>query len=365
MTNPLEVLDEEALLKNKPDIAEQLQDLEKDIEAEKGEEPELDEMSDKELVGKVDEMNEGTLAFLKEKIKNGTALEKQRAALQLGIFKDMSKLLKKVNVFIDQEKPKKAEKVSIEFLEKTIKRLEKAKIGDEQIATAILQLQELINVHTELAERTVGKENLGLSLISNGVEVIYFVSGPKMWAESLYGKTLDGRKLSIGGRLYHALWGGIWTVVDAVGLGASAIAGGASASAGAFGVTAVVKGGKLAKIVKVGSAIMKGSKVTKGAKGSKAAAKSAKVAKAAKTAKGSRAMMKTGKFLLKHPRLAKTTVIAARGGDFLSKGDDISDSLGLAKTALKSLPKAKLFREMQEKRQAFISTLDSVLSNAA
>ena len=347
MTNPVEVLDEDALLEEHPDIRAQLNELETEIEADPGKE--VDKMSDKEMLKQLEEINEASLSYLKEKVKNGENRKvRKRAKLQLEIYKDLQDHMEEVAELIDQEKSKKAQKLSLKFMKKTMKKMKKAGLDDEQVAQAAIQLEELIDIQAQIYEETIGSTHFFWEAASAGLELIPFVSGPKMMVEAVIGKTMDGRKLSLPGKIWHMNWAGAWLLVDLAAAGVGGLTAVETLGLGLVGAEGAAFALKGKKIVKFSAAMMKGSKAAK------------------KGGKASKAMLKTGTWCLENPKLAKYSAkVAVRGGQ-LEKAKNIRSGVNVAKTSLRALKGRRvMLSQMQIERMEFLSTLDQVFAAAA
>ncbi len=347
-------IEHEPSLEDRPDIAEQLDELYAEIEAESdsGDVEEASEefvkMSGGEMLEQIDDINEGTISFLEEKIKEApNRKERKRAKLQLDIYEDTLELLEDIEDWVDEEKPKKVQEKTMKYLDKVMKRMRKAGLDDEEILNAADELQDFINANTQAYEETIGKPHLILEGTSVLLELIPLVSGPKMLAESVIGKTMAGRKLSIPGRFWHATWAGIWTVVDTAGLAVGILAAPETAGLGTVAVEGAVlaaKGAKVTKAMKVGAALMR---MAKGG------------------GKASKAILKTSKFLVKHPKLAKGAVRVGKHGGKLSKLNTVKGAVKIAAKTPKAVARMRIFKNVRAERLELLSTLDSVFKSAS
>lgn len=351
----------ESKFEDMPDVKQQLDELYSEIREENGmaedlatEEvdeaisQEVEKMSDREMLKQTEEMNEGTLDFLDDRIENAPdKKERKRAKLQKDIYEDTLDFLDDVKDWVDEEKPEKVQKRTLKFLDEIMKRMKKEGLEDEEVSAAASELEDFINANISVYEETVGDPHVILEGTSALLELIPLVSGPKMLAESVVGKTMGGRKLSVPGRFWHATWAGIWTVIDVAGLVVAAAAAPETFGGGAVAVEGGVlaaKGAKVAKTTKMAVGLLRMTKTG---------------------GKASKAILKASEFVVRHPKLAKSVMRVEKYGDKAVKLSRVKGAAKLAAKVPKAVARMRIFKNVRKERMELLSSLDDIFSVAS
>ncbi|MEK7146024.1 MAG: hypothetical protein AAB802_02465 [Patescibacteria group bacterium] len=316
-------------------IGEELEALEDEVLG-----PDLDELTPDELHEQVDIVNASSLEFLRLQSQSENAGIAERAQFQMEVWEDMDALMKEIHGLIETEDFESAEKSAVAFLEKQITRLQEMGLKDEFINSVIKEMQDLINLYGDMVEQNVVVASEKMELLSTGLDLVPFVSGAKMLVEAGAGKDMAGHKMSSGGRLMHAAEGAVWLTVDLVGAGAGA----ATAGTG----TAVVEGVKYATMAPKGAKVL-----SRGAAVLRATAKGNKTLNA-----GSKVLFNAGRFLVKHPRIAK------RADEFVELAGDTRKLSALAapvkagEVMVEKKKSSEILDRLNKERQELRSILD-------
>lgn len=226
------------------------------------------EMSPHEQESMVGDINDGVNQFAESQEARAADAEKEadplsRAREFFGKYKkEFDEAVRDVNALLDKEEFDEARKSARTFIEKM-----KAKAGkyfEGKIDDWFSEYDDLTQ-QADGASQSTKKERL-LKLAMEGVDFIPVVGPMKMLAESAAGRTLSGAKLTKFKRMFHAMEGATFLALDLTGVGA------------------VAKGANASKLITRSSALMRKMGVAR---------------------KAYMPIFKFGKFISRHPALAK------------------------------------------------------------
>jgi hypothetical protein len=166
-----------------------------------------------------------------------------RAEFVLFIKEKMDTLIDEVHEKVKAGDSEGAHGQVKEFLIETRNDLEQRELAGDDVDRTITQMQLLIDLDVALLQTGEEARSMLLTLTSFGMDLIPFLGGAKMMAESTLGKTMDGEQLEGMRRLTHGAEGLFWEVVDVASVAAALL----SVGAGGAAIQGAAKGSKVAK----------------------------------------------------------------------------------------------------------------------
>lgn len=234
----------------------EVQELETEVETAQP----IEEMSDRDLEAAIDTQEKGILNYLEKQAQSENPEVAAVASFQIEVLEDMNKLNAKLYKLIETEQFEKANQKAAEFLTEQRERLEAKGVQGSHIESILSEMEAFENIFGDMVEQRLVQDKPGFELMSTGLEFVPIVGGCKIFSEGVAGRTLTGKKLSLGQRAMKVAEGGAYMVLDA---GAFAIGAASVGLGGAFveGGKYALMGPKASKIMKRGAALIR---VTKG-----------------------------------------------------------------------------------------------------
>ncbi|MFC1686974.1 hypothetical protein ACFL0L_00125 [Patescibacteria group bacterium] len=226
------------------------------------------EMSPERQESMIGDIHEGVNRYAEDQRARAADAETEadplnRAKEFFGRYKnEFDEAVREVNKLLDNDQQEEASKLARSFIEQM-----KAKAGKyfgDKIDGWFQEYDDLTD-QADGESKSTKKERL-MKLAMEGVDFIPVVGPMKMLAESAAGKTLSGQKLTKFKRMFHAMEGATFLALDLTGIGA------------------VAKGAKASKLITRSSALMRKLGVAR---------------------KAYIPIFKFGKFIARHPALAK------------------------------------------------------------
>ena len=245
----------------------------------------FEEMSAEELARAADELRAGEIDYLERQSQNTDPEVARRAEFVHHVKVRMDALLDEVNTAVQSSSDLDVQERVKFFLTEMRTELEGRGMSGEDVDHAITQIQLLLDLDLSLLAADEESRNVGLTLLSLGMDLIPFLGGVKMMGEGALGKTLDGQDLQGTRRLIHMSEGLFWELVDVVSGAAALVSfgGGGAAIQGATKGAKVVKSvPKLTRVLTRSGAFMRKYGI-----------------------RGSKEVFRTGRFLQKNERAGK------------------------------------------------------------